>query len=76
MGGRLLLTFYQFIITYRGRKIPNDHSRLAEWIFSDHDYPKYSTDYDELSNYLEWNSPFANALLVFDELWDTYLLKR
>lgn len=71
-----MLTFYQFILTYRGRKKPNEQSKLADWVFSDHDFPKQSTDYDELSSYLEWNSPFPNALIVFDELWDAYLIKK
>ena len=71
-----MLTFYQFLMTYRGRKNPTDQSRLAEWSFSDHDFPKHSTNYNELSEYLEWNSPFPNALKTFDELWEIYLLKR
>ena len=73
--GVSLLTFYQFLLTYRGRKKPNDESKLADWAFSDHDFPKQSTDYNEISNYLEWNSPFPNALNVFDELWEAYVLK-
>lgn len=76
MGEDILQTFYQFIITYRGRKKPNDESLLADWAFSDHDFPKQSTDYDELSDYLEWNSPFTNAITTFDKLWEDYLLKR
>jgi len=71
-----MLTFYQFLMTYRGRKQPNDESRLADWSFFDHDFPKQSTNYDELSDYLEWNSPFPNALQTFDELWEIYLVKR
>lgn len=71
-----MLTFYQFLMTYRGQKVPNDESKLADWCFYDHDFPKYSIDYDEISNYLEWNSPFPHALRTFDKLWDEYLLKR
>ncbi len=70
-----MLTFYQFLLTFRGRKQPNDQSRLADWCFHDHDFPKQSTDYDELSSYLEYNSPFPNALQTFDELWEIYQLK-
>ncbi|MED4475476.1 MULTISPECIES: YozE family protein [Bacillaceae] len=65
-------TFYQFLMTYRGKKTPDDQSNLADWAFRDHNFPKHSSDYHEISNYLEWNSPFPNALIVFDELWDAY----
>lgn len=64
--------FYQFLLTYRGKKQADDKCSLADWAFFDHNFPKYSTDYNELSNYLEWNSPFTNALVVFDELWGIY----
>ncbi|RKQ37614.1 YozE family protein [Oceanobacillus halophilus] len=67
-------SFYQFLITYRGKKQPDDPCRLADWAFYDHNFPKYSSDYHEISNYLEWNSPFSNALTVFDELWEIYIL--
>ncbi|RLL48250.1 YozE family protein [Oceanobacillus piezotolerans] len=63
--------FYQFLMTYRGK--PHDEeSRLAEWAFADLEFPKYSTDYNEISIYLEMNSPFPNALPTFDSLWEAY----
>ncbi|HEY4602462.1 MAG TPA: YozE family protein [Cerasibacillus sp.] len=65
-------TFYQFVITYRGKLEDDDESLLAEWIFQDHLFPKYSTSYNEISHYLEMNSPFIHALAVFDTLWDVY----
>ncbi|WP_106497458.1 YozE family protein [Lentibacillus sp. Marseille-P4043] len=65
-------SFYHYIMTFRGVKQPEAKSRLADWIFYDHDFPKHSTNYAEISNYLEWNSPFTNALQVFDEVWDLY----
>ncbi|HLS59681.1 MAG TPA: YozE family protein [Virgibacillus sp.] len=71
-----MLTFYQFVMTYRNSKTATNESRLAEWIFADHDFPKHVIDYNQISNYLEWNSPFPEALIVFDELWDVYLLRR
>lgn len=63
-------------MTYRGNKTVTDETRLADWMFDDHSFPKYSTDYNELSNYLEWMSPFANALTIFDNLWEIYLIKQ
>lgn len=71
-----MLTFYQFLMAYRGAKQPNDESRLADWCFYDHDFPKHSSSYNEISEYLEWNSPFPDALKTFDELWDHYEMKQ
>lgn len=71
-----MLTFYQFMMSYRGKQKPDNESMLADHMFHDHDFPKHSIDYNEISNYLEWTSPFANAMAVFDELWDIYLIKK
>ncbi|MBT2218549.1 YozE family protein [Virgibacillus dakarensis] len=65
-------SFYHYMMTYRGKKQPDNRSRLADWMFYDHDFPKHAIDYGEISSYLEWNSPFPNALMVFDEVWDLY----
>lgn len=70
------MTFFQFIMTYRGKLKADDKSKLAEWIFSDHDFPKYSNEYSEISDYLEWNTPFHNALIVFDELWELFVMNQ
>jgi uncharacterized protein YozE (UPF0346 family) len=59
-------------MTYRGKLKPNDESRLAEWAYKTFDFPKHSSNYDEISKYLETNSPFPGALTVFDELWEVY----
>lgn len=65
-------SFYQFLLTYRGKLKSDDKGKLADWAFADHGFPKQATDYNEISNYLEWNSPFPDALKVFDELWNIY----
>lgn len=65
-------TFYQFLLTYRGKLKPDDKGKLADWVFLDHNFPKHAVSYHEISDYLEWNSPFTNALIVFDELWEIY----
>ncbi|MDC3415320.1 YozE family protein [Aquibacillus salsiterrae] len=69
-------SFYHYMMRYRGAKVATDESRLAEWIFHDHDFPKHSTSYDEVSRYLEWNIPFTEAIGVFDRLWDDYIANR
>jgi uncharacterized protein YozE (UPF0346 family) len=69
-------TFYQFLLTYRGKIEPDNESRLAEWAFFDQHFPQYTSEYNEISDYLEWNSPFPGALAVFDELWSQYTLNH
>ncbi|PKR78799.1 hypothetical protein CEY16_03325 [Halalkalibacillus sediminis] len=65
--------FYHYMLQYRGVKDKDDpRKRLADWMFNDHDFPKQETDYDELSRYLELNSPFPEALQTFDDVWDDY----
>jgi uncharacterized protein YozE (UPF0346 family) len=67
-----MTTFYQFLMTHRNKKTRDLEKTLADWAFHDHDFPKHSADYNEVSNYLEWNSPFPEAVVVFDELWEQY----
>ncbi|MCP8616093.1 YozE family protein [Salirhabdus salicampi] len=65
-------SFYHFMMRYRGSHKNSEERRLADWMFEDHDFPKQSSSYDEVSRYFEWNSPFSGALRVFDHLWDVY----
>lgn len=65
-------SFYHYMMTYRGKKQADNRSRLADWMFYEPDFPKQSTNYSEISSYLEWNSPFPDALMVFDALWESY----
>lgn len=65
-------SFYHYMMRYRGAKKQTDERRLADWMFEDHDFPKQSKSFDEVSRYLEWNIPFTGASQVFDALWDEY----
>lgn len=69
------MSFYHFIMTYRGKLIADDQSKLADCIFYDHGFPKQSSSYHDISDYLEMNSPFPGALSVFDALFDEYIMK-
>lgn len=68
----MMRSFYHYMMRYRGNQQADDEKQLAEWMFEDHSFPKQSTSYHELSNYLELNIPFSNALVVFDQLFDHY----
>lgn len=65
-------TFYQFMLNFRGEKKRTNLGRLAEWIFRDEGFPKHAETYNELSDYLEWMSPFVDAVATFDEAWKKY----
>lgn len=69
-------SFYHFMMTYRDNTKHTPESKLAEWMFRDQGFPKQAEDYHEISDYLEMNSPFEEALAAFDELFDIYLLKQ
>lgn len=62
------------MMTYRGiRDKSNSKKALADWMFTDHDFPKHTSDYNEISQYLEFNPPFTEALTVFDDVWEDYV---
>ncbi|MUK87322.1 YozE family protein [Ornithinibacillus sp. L9] len=69
-------SFYHFAMAFRGTKKPDDQSRLADWMFHEHNFPKHSTSYDEVSSYLELYSPFPNAISIFDQLWEIYQMNE
>ncbi|WP_208590994.1 YozE family protein [Gracilibacillus suaedae] len=66
-------SFYHFMMRYRGNKQLDDARRLADWMFYDHDFPKHSNDYYEISSYLEWHTPFPEAAATYDHLWEEYI---
>ena len=45
---------------------------FARSAYDDHSFPKSSTDYDELSSYLELNGHYLSSMTVFDEAWELY----
>jgi len=69
----MMKSFYHYMMQYRGAKKASDERKLADWMYHDHMFPKHSKSYDEISRYLELNSPFNNAINLFDQLWDDYL---
>jgi len=59
-------------MTYRQPKIIDEVTRFANEAFKDHEFPKQSTDYDEVSRYLEMNGSYLSNMAVFDEAWEIY----
>lgn len=69
-------SFYQFALRHRGG-IKNDAKyRFAEKMFDSHDFPKASTDFHQLSTYIEMQADEDLNASVFDELWEEYQSRR
>ncbi|WP_075982003.1 YozE family protein [Bacillus massilinigeriensis] len=66
-------SFYHFLMKYRHPKPKDAISQFANDAFVDHGFPKNSSNYDEISTYLEFNGPYLNNMAIFDEAWDIYL---
>lgn len=62
--------YYQYMKTQLGTKTAV--GKLADYIADDMSFPKYSNNYDEISDYLEKN-PYLNISLdTFDESFSDY----
>lgn len=67
-----MLTFYQYLLTFRRSNDNNEIALLAEHVFFDHSFPKHSRDYHELSSYLEMNVDYILNMSIFDDIWQMY----
>lgn len=66
-------SFYHFLIKYRAAKPKDEIVNFANEAYEDHSFPKYSTDYYELTNYLELNGHYMKSMSTFDSAWDLYM---
>ncbi len=65
--------FYAFLMRYRQPKEVDEITKFANHAFLDHSFPKQSSNYDEVSRYLELNVDYLVSMTIFDEAWDLYL---
>lgn len=65
-------SFYQFVLKFRSGKKGDVFGKFAEEIYKDHSFPKYSSDYHEISSYLELNDSSLNSISIFDKIWEMY----
>lgn len=65
-------TFYAYVMTYRGGDVEDAATHFAEAAFHDVQFPKQSTDYDEISSYIEMLSDATMNAETFDALWQSY----
>lgn len=66
-------TFYEYLMTLKEVKVSTVISRLAEDVSLDNQFPKRSTDYHQISEYLEMNTNYFPDLSLFDRLWEIYI---
>ncbi|AIE60420.1 YozE family protein [Bacillus methanolicus] len=66
-------SFYHFLMKYRHPEPKDDISIFANNAYEDHSFPKGSTDYDEISSYLELNGHYLDSMSTFDEAWELYV---
>lgn len=65
-------SFYLYVLTYRGGDWSDPKVRFAEEVFHEHNFPKQSTDFNELSDYIETYATENLTIQTFDSLWTLY----
>ena len=64
-------SFYNWLMSQRNPSFANEIQEFANRAWFDSSFPKQSTDFDEISNYLETNVSYVD-LDVFDLAWSQY----
>lgn len=65
-------SFYHYVRTLRDPYKKDDITRFANAVDHDGTFPKQSSDYNELSDYLEMNGDYVVSMEVFDEVFQMY----
>ncbi|CZQ81620.1 YozE family protein [Trichococcus ilyis] len=66
-------SFYLFILTYKDPYKKDSKTAFANRVADDIAFPKQSTDYHELADYLELSGEYTEFMSVFDDLFETYV---
>ena len=62
-------SFYTYALTFRGGPVSDKLAMFAEAMFYDLSFPKQSTDFEEISRYIEELAHSDMSATIFDELW-------
>ncbi|MEX0380768.1 YozE family protein [Leuconostoc sp. MS02] len=65
-------SFYNWLMTNRNAVSANEIQQFANNAFLDLTFPKQSTDFDEISKYLEENTTYLMGMTTFDKAWELY----
>lgn len=66
-------SFYRFLMTQRNPNSADEIEQFANNAFLDSTFPKQSTDFEEISKYLEENASYLPSMTIFDAAWQRYL---
>ncbi len=66
-------SFYTWLMTQRNSKSNAPVAVLADHVFDELDFPKHSSNFDEVSRFLEEHASFSFSLSDFDQIWEDYL---
>lgn len=66
-------SFYRYLMTQRNPNSADEIEQFANNAFLDSTFPKQSTDFDEISKYLEENADYLPSMTIFDAAWQKYL---
>ncbi|MEY8444880.1 YozE family protein [Enterococcus ratti] len=66
-------SFYHYLMTLRGGKSNDPISVFATEAGNDIQFPKHSTSYEEISNYLELAVNYLPSMDIFDQVWESYI---
>ncbi|MBM7584230.1 uncharacterized protein YozE (UPF0346 family) [Bacillus pakistanensis] len=69
-------SFYHFLMKYRQPTVKDELTAFANEAYEDHGFPKQSSQYHEISSYLEMNGHYLENMSIFDEAWDRYLTEE
>lgn len=65
-------TFYKYTLTFRGGPKSDLKAMFAEAMFQDLPFPKQSSDFEEISRYIEELAHSDMSASIFDEIWSLY----
>ncbi|MFD3450028.1 YozE family protein [Microbacteriaceae bacterium 4G12] len=65
-------SFYHYMMKHRDGNLKNIMSQFSHILYEDHSFPKQSSNYDEISSYLEL-SGLLTSMTIFDEAWEQYI---
>ncbi|KAB2486508.1 YozE family protein [Priestia endophytica] len=69
-------SFYHYMMKHRHNKSSDPLGKLARHMYEDHSFPNDSTDYNEISSYLELNGDYFDGMSTFDLAWELYEEER
>ena len=69
-------SFYNWLMTNRNVVAADEVQQFANNAFLDSTFPKQSTDFDDISQYLEENATYLTAMSIFDSAWAAYEAAR